>query len=59
MLNLTEEFLKKQYKINDETFTLYNKALKDVEEEFKIYDEIREFNQLKVLNALQEERISE
>lgn len=59
MLNLTEEFLKKQYKINDETFTLYNKALRDVEEEFKIYDEIREFNQLKVLNALQEERISE
>ena len=59
MLNLTEEFLKKQYKINDETFTLYNKALKGVEEEFKIYDEIREFNQLKVLNALQEERISE
>ena len=58
MSNLTEEFLKKQYKINDETFTLYNKALKDVEEEFKIYDEIREFNQLKVLNALQEERIS-
>lgn len=59
MLNLTEEFLKMQYKINDETFNLYNKALKDVEEEFKMYDEIRELNQLKVLNALQEERISE
>ena len=59
MLKMTEEFLKKQYKINDEIFSLYNTALKDVEEEFKIYDEIRELNQLKVLNALQEERISE
>ena len=52
MLKLTEEFLIKQYKIKDETFKLYNQALKDVEEEFKIYDEIRELNQLKVLNAL-------
>ena len=59
MLKLTEEFLKFQYKINDETFNLYNKALNDVEDQFKMYDEIRELNQLKVLNALQEERISE
>ncbi|MFR7995514.1 MAG: aminotransferase class I/II-fold pyridoxal phosphate-dependent enzyme, partial [Clostridium sp.] len=34
-------------------------ALNDVEEQFKIYDEIREYNQLKVLNAFQEERISD
>lgn len=33
--------------------------LKDVEEEFKKYDEIREFNQMKVLKAFQEERISD
>lgn len=40
-------------------FKLYKKALNDVEEQFKIYDEIREYNQLKVLNAFQEERISD
>lgn len=59
MLKITEDLLKKQYKINDKTFDLYSKALKDVEAEFKIYDDIREYNQLKVLKALQEERISE
>lgn len=40
-------------------FKLYKQALNDVEEQFKIYDEIREYNQLKVLNAFQEERISD
>ncbi|PWX69130.1 hypothetical protein CYK78_08370 [Clostridium perfringens] len=38
---------------------LYNQAIIDVENEFKIYDEIREYNQLKVLKAFQEERISD
>ena len=37
----------------------YKKALSDVEEQFKIYDEIREYNQLKILNAFQEERLSD
>lgn len=59
MLNVTREMLKKQYNIDDKTVELYYKALEDVKEEFKYYDEIREYNQLKVLNALQEERISE
>lgn len=40
-------------------FKLYKQALNDVEEQFKIYDEIREYNQLKVLNAFQDERISD
>lgn len=59
MLNVTNELLKNIYKINDETLELYHRAINDVEEEFKKYDEIREYNQLKVLNALQEERISD
>ena len=59
MLNLTEEMLMSKYKIKFNTFELYKKALEEVEEQFKIYDEIREFNQLKVLLAFQEERISE
>ncbi|EOU2034352.1 methionine gamma-lyase family protein [Clostridium perfringens] len=59
MLNATIELLKKQYGFTDETIKLYNQAIIDVENEFKIYDEIREFNQLKVLKAFQEERISD
>ncbi|AYE32975.1 methionine gamma-lyase family protein [Clostridium septicum] len=59
MLNLTEELMKKTYNFKKETLDLYEKALKEVENEFKIYDEIREYNQLKVLTAFQEERISE
>ena len=59
MLNLTEELMIKEFKFTEKTFELYNKALKDVEEVFNTYDEIREYNQLKVLKAFQEERISE
>ncbi|MBU3106725.1 methionine gamma-lyase family protein [Clostridium gasigenes] len=59
MLNITKEMMMKSYNIKENTFELYKKALKDVEESFKIYDEIREFNQLKVLKAFQEERISD
>lgn len=59
MLNLTEELMIKELKFKEKTFELYNKALKDVEEVFNTYDEIREYNQLKVLKAFQEERISE
>ncbi|WP_283676410.1 aminotransferase class I/II-fold pyridoxal phosphate-dependent enzyme [Clostridium perfringens] len=59
MLNATIELLKKQYGFTDETTKLYNQAIIDVENEFKIYDEIREYNQLKVLKAFQEERISD
>lgn len=59
MIQKTKDQLKNIYKIKDNVISLYEKALKDVEDEFIKYDEIREFNQLKVLNALQEERISD
>ena len=59
MFDLTKDLLKKQYKIKDNTFKIFEKALNDVKEQFDYYDKVREFNQLKVLNALQEERISE
>ncbi|MGL4107697.1 aminotransferase class I/II-fold pyridoxal phosphate-dependent enzyme [Clostridium sp. LP20] len=59
MLNNTKELLKEKYNFSDQIFDLYEKALVDVEEQFKIYDEIREYNQIKVLNAFQEERISD
>ena len=59
MLRKTEELLKETFRFNEMTFELYNKALNDVNEVFEEYDKIREFNQLKVLKAFQEERISE
>ena len=59
MLKETEKLMVEAYNIKPHVFELYKQALNDVEEQFKIYDEIREYNQLKVLNAFQEERISD
>lgn len=59
MLKETKELLIKNYKFKEKTFELYEEAIKDVEDIFKVYDEIREYNQFKVLKALQDERISE
>lgn len=59
MLANTKELLKNKYNICENVIELADKALEDVKGQFEIYDSIREFNQLKVLNALQEERISE
>lgn len=59
MLNLTEKLMMNKYNIKANAFELYKQALLDVEEQLKIYDEIREYNQLKVLHAFQEERISD
>ncbi|WP_297991679.1 methionine gamma-lyase family protein [uncultured Clostridium sp.] len=59
MLKETEKLMIEYYNIKPYVFELYKKALLDVEEQFKIYDEIREYNQLKILNAFQEEKISD
>lgn len=59
MLKDTKDVLHNEYKIKNEIIDLYEKALADVNEYFIKYDEIREFNQLKVLRAFQQERISE
>ncbi|WP_195999396.1 methionine gamma-lyase family protein [Clostridium sp. 1001271B_151109_B4] len=59
MLKETEKLMMEAYNIKPNVFEVYKQALNDVEEQFKIYDEIREYNQLKVLNAFQEERISD
>ncbi|MDZ5001493.1 hypothetical protein GNF79_21055, partial [Clostridium perfringens] len=59
MLRETEELMMKNYNFKQKTFELYKEALKDVEEVFGSYDEIREYNQLKVLKAFQDERISD
>ncbi|KOA20900.1 methionine gamma-lyase [Clostridium homopropionicum DSM 5847] len=59
MIQNTKELLVNQYKISNKVLELYEKAIKDVEEVCNSLDEIREFNQLKVLKAFQEERISD
>ncbi|MFW2490536.1 hypothetical protein D2A34_12020 [Clostridium chromiireducens] len=59
MLKKTEEFLIDNYNISERTFEIYRQALKDTAEQFEDYDEIREYNQLKVLKAFQTEKISD
>ncbi|SHJ41045.1 Cystathionine beta-lyase family protein involved in aluminum resistance [Hathewaya proteolytica DSM 3090] len=59
MLKDTMDLLKCAYSINNNTMELYRQAIKDVEPVFKELNEIREYNQLKVLEAFKEERISE
>lgn len=59
MIESTKQFLMKNYNINEEVIDLYDRAMSDLEEQFNKIDEVTEFNQLKVLNAMQEERISE
>lgn len=59
MIDKTKDFLINNFKIKEEVFNISEKALEDVQEHFKKIDEIREFNQLKVLKALQDERVSD
>lgn len=59
MENLKYDFLRREFNIKDKAIELSEKALIDVEEEFKYYDEVREYNQLKVLDAFRKERVSD
>lgn len=59
LLDITEEKLKNTYKIDKKTIDLYERALDDVKDQFEYYDEIREYNQIKVLDAMQKENISD
>lgn len=59
MLNETREFLKHMYNIDDEIFNLSEEVLSDIEYKFDELKEIREYNQYKVLNAMQEARLSD
>lgn len=59
MIEVTKRFLMDKYSLNEEVIDLYNRSMGDIKDQFKKIDEIREFNQLKVLNAMQEEKISD
>ncbi|QAT40228.1 methionine gamma-lyase family protein [Clostridium sp. JN-9] len=59
MLDATKDNLKNTYGISDAVIDLYEQTMKDISSQFNAYDEIREFNQIKVLKAFQDERISD
>ncbi|WP_139904591.1 aminotransferase class I/II-fold pyridoxal phosphate-dependent enzyme [Clostridium thermarum] len=54
-----KNFLKLKYKIGDRVLEFMDAAERDVADQFKYYDEVREYNQAKVLSAFQAERISD
>lgn len=55
----TKDYLTKEFKIKEEALTCHEKALKEITPLFHSYEEIREYNQYKVLKAFQEENISD
>lgn len=59
MINLTKDILMNYFKIDPKAIELSEKAYLDVLDTFEKIDSIREFNQLKVLKAMQEERLSD
>ncbi len=59
MILETKNILKDKYGIKENILELAEKSLEDIKGQFEIFDGIREFNQLKVLEAFQEEEISD
>lgn len=59
MNNNTYEYLVNKLSINQKIINICNKAEERVQQQFKSIDEIREFNQYKVLAAMQNNRLSE
>ncbi|MFB0959203.1 MAG: methionine gamma-lyase family protein, partial [Clostridiaceae bacterium] len=59
MIEKTRQLLKTRYRISDELLDLHDRVLEELTPELSYYDEIREYNQLKVTRAFHEERISD
>ncbi|TQQ84709.1 hypothetical protein EXD82_04705 [Peptacetobacter hominis] len=59
MLDITKEFLKEQYNIDDETFEFSESVMDDIKFKFDEIKEIREYNQYKVLKAMQDSQLSD
>jgi cystathionine beta-lyase family protein involved in aluminum resistance len=59
MLNITRNVLENGFNISEKVLDLSESAIKDIEYVFEEIDQIREYNQIKVLKAMQEERISD
>ena len=59
MLKETEELLLKEYGINGKIFELSKDVDREIQPQFEKIKEIREYNQLKVLNAMQKAHLSD
>ncbi|KXB69373.1 aminotransferase class I/II-fold pyridoxal phosphate-dependent enzyme [Peptostreptococcus anaerobius] len=59
MLKETEELLLKEYGINEKIFELSKDVDREIQPQFEKIKEIREYNQLKVLNAMQKAHLSD
>ncbi|WP_312654598.1 methionine gamma-lyase family protein [Proteiniclasticum sp.] len=59
MFNKSKEYLMKEYQIKVNALELHDQAMETVLPLFKEYEEIREYNQFKVLKAFQDEKISD
>lgn len=55
----SKDYLMSEYNISEKAIGFHEKAMKEVEPLFNEYDEIREYNQFKVLKAFQDENISD
>ena len=53
------EYLKKEFKVSDSVLSIVDKAEKSVEEQFKRIDEICRINQIRVMKAFSDNRVSE
>ena len=59
MLKETEELLKSYYGLDEDTFELSKEVMCDIEHKFEEIKQVREYNQYKVLKAMQEARLSD
>lgn len=59
MLKETSELLKEYYGLDEETFELSNEVMEDIKDQFDKIKEIREYNQYKVLRAMQRANLSD
>lgn len=59
MLEITKQLLEEGFGINGKVLEWSDKALNDIQGVFSDIHNIREYNQIKVLKAMQEERISD
>ncbi|HSQ90399.1 aminotransferase class I/II-fold pyridoxal phosphate-dependent enzyme [Romboutsia sp.] len=59
MLNETKELLKNFYGLDDETFELSEEVMGEIKDRFEEIKKIREYNQYKVLKAMQEANLSD
>ena len=53
-----EEFLKENFKIEDEIIDYIDKTEKTIEDKFKSLDKVKAYNQLKVVKAMQKAKLS-